>query len=128
MICKQTLANIALARGEPEEDSGGAEEDRRGRGFPGAEEVAKDTEAHTKRAGGDDWAPAKERGEDRAYCEKYADGAGDPAAEQHRATLLYWIIARFVFRYLCVRVFAQNPLPLAVVYRHDRAYPVGGLV
>jgi hypothetical protein len=69
--------------------------------------------------------PRQESGEDCAYCEKYADGAGDPAAEQRRASLLYWIIARFVFRYPCVRVFSQNPLPLAVVYRHDRAYPVG---
>ena len=118
----------SLYGGEPEEDSGGAEEDRRGRESPGAEEVAKDPEAPAKHAGGDVRAPAKERGEDRAYCEKYADGAGDPAAEQRRASLWYWIIARFVFRYPCVRVFAQTPLPLAVVYRHDRAYPVGGLV
>ena len=96
---------------EPEEDGGGAEEDRRGREFSGAEEVAKDPEANTKRAGGDVRAAAKERGEDRAYREKHADGAGDPAAEQRRAPLWYWIIARFVIRYPCVRVFAQNPLP-----------------
>ena len=118
----------SLYGGQPEEDGGNAEEDRRGRQFSGAEEVAKDPEAHAKHAGGDVRTPAKERGEDRAYCEKYADGAGDPAAEQRGASLLYWNIARFVFRYPCVRVFAQTPLPLAVVYRHDRAYPVGGLV
>jgi hypothetical protein len=53
-------------------------------------------------------APAEERGEDRTYCEEYADGAGDPAAEQRRASLWYWITARF--GYPCVRVFAQNPL------------------
>jgi hypothetical protein len=33
-----------------------------------------------------------------------------------------------LFRYPCVRVFAQNPLPKAVVYRHDRTYPARGLV
>ena len=101
----------SLYGGEPEEDGGGAEEDRRGREFSGAEEVAEDPEAHAKRAGGDVRAPAKERGEARAHCEKYADGAGDPAAEQCRASLWYWIIARFLFRYPRVRVFAQNPLP-----------------
>ena len=101
----------SLYGGQPEEDGGGAEEDRCGRQFSGAEEVAKDPEAHAKRAGGDVRAPAKERGEDRAYCEKYADGAGDPAAEQPRASLWYWIFARLLFRYLCVRVFAQNSFP-----------------
>jgi hypothetical protein len=101
----------SLYGGQPEEDGGNAEEDRRGRQFSGTEEVAKDPEAHTKHAGGDVRTPAKERGEDRAYCEKYADGAGDPAAEQRRAPLWYWIIARVLFRYRRVRVFAQNPLP-----------------
>ena len=101
----------SLYGGQPEEDGGSAEEDRRGREFSGAEEVAKDPEAHAKCAGGDVRAPAKKRGEDRAYCEKYADGAGDPAAEQPRASLWYWIFARLLFRYLCVRVFAQNPFP-----------------
>ena len=113
---------------QPEEDGGGAEEDRRGREFSGAEEVAKDPEAHAKYAGGDVRAPAKERGEDRACCEKYADGAGDPAAEARRASLWYWIIVRLLFRYPGVRVFAQNPLPKAVLYRYDRAYPAWGLV
>jgi hypothetical protein len=56
-------------------------------------------------------APAKKRGGDRAYCEKYADGAGDPAAEARRASLWYWIIVRLLLRYPGVRVFAQNPLP-----------------
>ena len=100
----------SLYGGQPEEDGGNAEEDRRGRQFSGAEEVAKDPEAHAKRAGGDVRTPAKERGENRAYCEKYADGAGDPAAEQPRVPLWYLIIARF-FRYPRVCVFAQNPLP-----------------
>jgi hypothetical protein len=100
----------SLYGGQPEEDGGNAEEDRRGRQFSGAEEVAKDPEAHAKGAGGDVRTPAKERGENRAYCEKYADGAGDPAAEQPRAPLWYLIIAHF-FRYPRVCVFAQNPLP-----------------
>ena len=101
----------SLYGGQPEEDGGNAEEDRRGRQFSGAEEVAKDPEAHAKRAGGDVRTPAKERGENRAYCEKYADGAGDPAAEQRRVPLWYLIIARFFFRYPRVCVFAQNPIP-----------------
>ncbi len=101
----------SLYGGQPEEDGGGAEKDRRGREFPGAEEVGKDSEAHAKYAGGEVRAPAKERGEDRACCEKYTDGAGDPAAEQRGASPWYWIIARLLLRYLCVRVFAQNPLP-----------------
>ena len=101
----------SLYGGQPEEDGGGAEEDRRGREFSGAEEVAKDPEAHAKCAGGDVCATTKKRGDDCAYCEKYADGAGDPAAEQPRASHWYWIFARLLFRYLCVRVFAQNPFP-----------------
>ena len=100
----------SLYGGQPVEDGGGAEEDRCGREFSRAEEVAKDSEAHAKRAGGDVRTPAKERGENRAYCEKYADGAGDPAAEQPRAPLWYLIIAHF-FRYPRVCVFAQDPLP-----------------
>jgi hypothetical protein len=31
-----------------------------------------------------------------------------------------------LFRYRCVRVFTQNPLPKAVVYQHDRTYPAWG--
>jgi hypothetical protein len=61
---------MALAGGQPEEDGGNAEEDRGGRELSGAEEVAKDSEAHAKRAGGDVRAPAKEIGEDRACPEK----------------------------------------------------------
>ena len=99
----------SLYGGEPEEDGGGAEEDRRGREFSGAEEVAKDAEAQAECGGGDVRVPAKESGDDRACCQQYADGAGDPASDQRGASLWYWITARF--GYPCVRVFAQNPLP-----------------
>ena len=75
------------------------------------EEVAEDPEAHTERGGGGVRAPAEERGEDRDCGEKHAYGAGDPAADQHRASLWYRIVARSLFGYPCVRVFAQNPLP-----------------
>jgi hypothetical protein len=99
--CYQTLAGS-----QSEEDGGGAEEDRRGREFSGAEEVAKDPEAHAKCGGSGVRAPAKECGDDCACCEKYADGAGDPGAEQLRASLWCWIIASFGYR--CV--LAQNSL------------------
>ena len=99
-----------MTGGQPEDDGGGAKEDGCRREPSRAEEVAKDPEAYTERAGGDVRAPAEERGDDHACCEKHSYGAGDPTAEQPRASLWYWIVARLLFRYPCVRVFAQNPL------------------
>jgi hypothetical protein len=92
-VLRRRLAKPGFARrlaellygGQREEDGSGTEEDRRGREFSGAEEVAKDSEAHTERSSGGVRASVKESGEDSACCEKYADSAGDPAAEQCRA-------------------------------------------
>src|SRR5215210_9102251 len=99
------LAYIALAGCEAEDDGCGAEEDGRRRGPSRAQEVAEDPEAHAEHAGGDVRAPARERDEEHACCEKCSDGAGDPTSPQRRAPLR---------SALHVSLLAQDTLPRCV--------------
>ncbi len=84
MVRRRYTRDEALARGQPEEYGGGAEDDGRGRELSGVEVVAEDAEADSKGAGGDVGASAEERGEDLAYREEQSDDAGDPACKQPR--------------------------------------------